>query len=58
MKYKCYAKFKDLNGLTFEKEWMDTQSNTLEEAQDNIFSWPYNVIDYSIDDYTLQETTE
>jgi hypothetical protein len=50
MKYECYAKFKDPNGLTFEKEWVDTQSNSIEEAQDNIFSWPYKVIDYSIDE--------
>ena len=50
MKYECYAKFKDLNGLTFEKEWIDTQSNSLEEAKDTIFSWPYKVIDYSIDE--------
>ena len=50
MKYECYAKFKDLNGLIFEKQWIDTQSNTLEEAQDNIFSWPYKVIDYTIEE--------
>jgi hypothetical protein len=50
MAYKCYAKFKDLNGLTFEKNFIDTQSDSLEEAQDNIFSWPYKVLDYSIEE--------
>ena len=48
MKYECYAKFKDLNGLIFEKQWVDTQSLSIEDAQDNIFSWPYKVIDYGI----------
>jgi hypothetical protein len=50
MAYKCYAKFKDLNGLIFEKNFIDTQSDSLEEAQDNIFTWPYKVLDYSIEE--------
>jgi hypothetical protein len=46
--FECSVIYEDLNGQRFCKEYTE-QFDSVEDAVDTIMSWPYTVIEYTVE---------